>query len=358
MTGDERGEPMKAVSLAYSRSEVNKAGDLLRSLDSPLEQRQWAAVVLGNWRAVHYYPINTFQATLRHRLKAIDRDALVAQRLKRFPTIVVKLRRFPDMELSRMQDIGGLRAVVGSLEQVQKLHDSYKYGHLDHGLVNEKNYIDQPKSSGYRGIHLVYRYHNDRTPDYDGLYIEIQLRTRKQHAWATAVETMGIFLNSALKSSEGPDSWLDFFALTGSAFARLEGTNAVPGFENLTSTETFQAVAQKSRQLKVREKLTGFGIATEAIHRDKGNGSYYLLVLDPENKSVLLRPYGKDRYDVATADYLREEESIIRTESQKQAVLVATASVAALESAYPNFFLNTREFLRILREIENKADRA
>ncbi len=45
------------------------------------------------------------------------------------------------------------------------------------------------------------------------LLIELQLRTRLQHEWATAVETMGTFLQSSLKSSQGPEEWLDFFSL-------------------------------------------------------------------------------------------------------------------------------------------------
>jgi ppGpp synthetase/RelA/SpoT-type nucleotidyltranferase len=97
---------MKLIDLEYTRSEVNRAGNLFR--DSSLTSVEWAFDVLDNWRAVHNYPINTFQATLRHRLKDIDKQALVAQRLKRIPSIVDKLRRESKMQLARMQDIGGL----------------------------------------------------------------------------------------------------------------------------------------------------------------------------------------------------------------------------------------------------------
>ena len=55
--------------------------------------------------------------------------------------------------------------------------------------MGETDYVRKPKTSGYRGIHLVYRYHNDRKTIYNGLQIEPQLRTRRQHAWATAVDT-------------------------------------------------------------------------------------------------------------------------------------------------------------------------
>lgn len=112
----------------YSRTQVSKAGDILTALSkdpaTDLDLDEWlhAYEVLANWRACHGYPINTFQATLRTRLKKIDEAALVAQRLKRTPSILNKLRRFKGMNLARMQDIGGLRAVVGSVRHLAVLN--------------------------------------------------------------------------------------------------------------------------------------------------------------------------------------------------------------------------------------------
>jgi hypothetical protein len=345
---------MKTVDMKYSRGDVNRAGDIFRNAASSGEERLWAAKVLGDWRAGHNYPINTFQATLRQKLKAIDEKALVAQRLKRIPSIISKLRRFPDMQLARMQDIGGLRAVVGNLRRVEALYENYRKSRFAHTLVNERDYIEGPKPSGYRSVHLVYRYNNALAPQYNGLLIELQIRTRQQHAWATAVETVGIFLEYALKSSEGPDEWLNFFSLTGSAFAHLERRSRVPGYEGMSRPETFRAVAEKAQELKVRQKLTGFAAAIKVIHADDRKGTYYLLVLEPSTTTIRFRAYSKERFDVATADYLKAEEQIV-SGSQQQAVLVATASVEALRRAYPNFFLDTDEFLKILKTIEERA---
>ena len=48
--------------------------------------------------------------------------SLVAQRLKRTPSIVEKLRRFESMSLDRMQDIGGLRVIVPEIDNVYRLY--------------------------------------------------------------------------------------------------------------------------------------------------------------------------------------------------------------------------------------------
>ena len=98
-----------------------------------------------------------------------------------------------------MQDIGGVRTIVGSIEQVRELQAAYKSSRFKHQLVSEKDYIAEPKCDGYRSVHLVFRYVNKRAPDYNGLSVEMQIRTKLQHAWATAVETMGTFLGQAHK---------------------------------------------------------------------------------------------------------------------------------------------------------------
>ncbi len=344
---------MNNNNLPYSKNDINKAGGILLDPTSSRQATFWAAEVLSSWRSRHSYPINTFQATVRKKLLPIDNKALVSQRLKRIPSIIDKLRRFNTMKLSQMQDIGGLRAVVSNLKQVDALYKSYKTSHFQHQLINEKDYISDPKSSGYRSVHLVYKYYRPKTPEYNGLMLELQIRTRLQHAWATAVETMGTFIDHALKSSEGPEDWLNFFALAGSAFAHLEKRKLVPGYESMTRDETYQAVADKTKQLKVHENLRAYSIAVNAIHTDKRRGSYYLIVLDPVKRSVQYRAYSKERLNEATADYLKAEEQIVDG-SQQQAVLVSTDSVEALKRAYPNYFLDTHEFLKIIKQIEDK----
>jgi putative GTP pyrophosphokinase len=212
------------ISNKFSKNEVNRAGEILRNEEQGVDELTWAEEVLENWRGRHAYPINTFQATLRNKLKIIDKKALIAQRLKRSPSIVSKLQRFLKMQLSRMQDIGGLRAVVNDIKNARELEENYKKSHFQHELVGEKDYISCPKKTGYRGIHLIYRYKNRNVPEYDGLQLELQIRTQLQHIWATSVETVGTFLNNSLKSSEGPKAWLSFFALIGSAFAISDKT--------------------------------------------------------------------------------------------------------------------------------------
>ena len=342
---------MAFVELHYSKSQVNKAGEILVAPEtfSP-EEQEWAGTVLSNWRACHLYPINTFQATLRQKLKKIDEQAIVAQRLKRAPSIVLKLRRFDGMQLARMQDIGGLRAVVRSVARTRRLEDAYRNSQFNHELTSSKNYVDEPKADGYRSIHLIYRYANDRAPAYNGLSLELQLRTQLQHAWATAVETMGTFLGQALKSGQGEGHWRGFFATASAALAILERTAPVPGFEGHTRDDVFAEVARAENELRVLEKLEGFAVAADRITTLRGKGAYHLIVLDSVERTVSIQPYAIARLEEANRDYAAVEQ---RTKAGEaiEAVLVSAGPVDALKKAYPNYFLDTQAFVTQIRNV-------
>jgi len=342
---------------SYSRNEVNKAGRMLVAPNAAPDDWVWAYDVLTNWRASHGYPINTFQATWRSKLKRIDDTALIAQRLKRTPSILSKLRRIRSMSLARMQDIGGLRAVTGSMAKLRLLRTDYKRSHFTHELIREDDYVAKPKASGYRSVHLVYRYRLDSAPDYSGLLVELQFRTRLQHAWATAVETMGTFLNHSLKSSEGPAVWLKFFSLCSSAFAYVEHTTRVPGFVSLSRNQTFMKTATESHRLSVPETLQAYSSAVNAIPGGIQRAAYYLVILDVEAKSVSVESFSREQLESANRRY-SEVEKNLGTDGARQAVLVSAGSVEALRRAYPNYFLDTDEFLYHLSRLKLAATEA
>jgi hypothetical protein len=294
--------------------------------------------------------MNTFQATLRAKLRNAFGTTIVAQRLKRAPSIIFKLQRFDGMQLARMQDIAGLRAVLTSVRRVRALEKNYRTSTFAHELTNSKNYIDQPKDDGYRGVHLIYRYVNSRAPAYNGLSLELQLRTQRQHAWATAVETMGTFLGQALKAGQGDQEWRKFFAQAGAALAVIEGTAPVPGFEKKERVEVFADVAATESRLHVLQRLQGFAIAADRITTERGQGAYHLIVLDSAERTVTIRPYAVASLEQATLDYAAVEE---RTKAGEpvEAVLVSAGPIAALRQAYPNYFLDTQSFVAVMNYV-------
>jgi ppGpp synthetase/RelA/SpoT-type nucleotidyltranferase len=101
-----------------------------------------------------------FRHTIDRKLKKHNINALVSQRLKRIPSIVKKLEIQENMQLSRMQDIGGLRIVVDTIQEANLIRDEIKkvekHRNFKFTFANEKNYIETPADSGYRSIHMVF----------------------------------------------------------------------------------------------------------------------------------------------------------------------------------------------------------
>lgn len=340
---------MSFITPKYSRKKVNKAGLLLANSDSiSPEEFEWASSVLANWRTAHGHPINTFQATLRDRLKRIDDNAIVAQRLKRAPAIVEKLKRFDGMKLARMQDIGGLRAIVGSVKQVRRLEQLYRFGRFKHQLVDVDDYIDEPKKDGYRSLHMVFRYHSDIAPEYNGLNVELQLRTNQQHAWATAVETMGTYLGQSIKAGGGDADWREFFELTGAGLAFLEGTPLPIKYRDIPPRDIFDMIYGLETELGVLRKLKSFSIATDQI--SKIRGAYHLLVLDSKSMALSIKPFSKDKLEQAV-DELKSIESGLEKGGDIEAVIVSAGPVSDLNRAYPNYFLDTHAFIRVVQNM-------
>lgn len=344
---------MAWVTPQYSKKKVMKAGSALFDDQASDETFEEALLILNNWRSSHSYPVNTFQASLRSKLKSLGIKGIVAQRLKRIPSIVAKLERFPGMSLARMQDIGGLRAVVPSIKSVYRLRESYFQSKWDHILVSEYDYIQEPKDSGYRGIHLVYRYNNRKgdAKAYEGLQLEIQIRNEVQHAWATAVETAGVFLNQALKSSVGNARWLEFFQYASSSFALMEDCEVLLAHRHLSKLELLKATIDLANELEVIDKLNVYNSIVEELHHTQDEKThYYLMELNSQTRNVSVNGYSREELPKATNEYL-EREKASKDNDNIQIVLVAAQSVAALKKAYPNYFLDTGRFVARIRRI-------
>jgi len=248
-----------------------------------------------------------------------------------------------------MQDIGGCRAVVNDVSDISRLTRSLKESRMKHILKREFDYISVPKNSGYRGIHLIYRYNSDRSEIYNKMQIEIQIRSVIQHAWATAVETVGTFLKSSLKASQGPDEWLDFFEYASSAFSRLEGTPR--RHSSMSDAEIAAHLSRKVRSLQVRSRLQKYGNALRLVENLSDTDSrYFLMLLEPKTRELSITSYKASELAKANDEYIRLEQKYSAAEGY-EVVLVAAESVFLLRQAYPNYFLDTKMFLELIDQV-------
>jgi hypothetical protein len=246
-----------------------------------------------------------------------------------------------------MQDIGGCRAVVSHVQQVYRLVGLYKASGMKHELVRVTDYIEHPRDTGYRSVHLIYRYHSDKSKQmYNGLRIEMQLRSRLQHAWATAVETIGEFIGQALKSNLGEKPWLRFFQLMASAIALEEKTATVPGTPT-NPADLKRELRESARTLNVEGTLRAFGNLVETRVGTTG-ADLFLIATNPLAKSVQVTGFLRTQSEKAMEQYADIEKSFTGTPGA-QVVLVSVDSIDKLRRAYPSYFLESSVFLGALK---------
>lgn len=353
----------------HSRSAVDKAGRTLASTRNADEFDDTAWELLGNWRASHAFPLNSITVSLKGKVSRLGLNAVVVQRLKRSRSILAKLSR-DSMRLTQMQDIGGCRAVVPTVEDVYNLRDKFYRSRSKHVLVSEDDYIANPKTSGYRGVHLVYRFLSAVKPEYNNLLLEVQLRSTVQHAWATAVETVGAVVGQALKSSQGESLWLSYFQLASLALEYSE-TPAFGRSPLLSRGQVARELEGLNSRLEVKKKLTAYRAALRATEQPKAKtAGYFLLVLLPDEPGLQVFSFARDEAEVAQREYQRYERQLpvksrqmslfpeLADYSGAQVVLVGAESFRSIREAYPNYYLDTEQFMSLVSRFVQRYRRA
>jgi ppGpp synthetase/RelA/SpoT-type nucleotidyltranferase len=352
---------MKYEKLKYSSKDINSAGEILKNKNSSKENTDRALKILNNFRASHSYPLHIFQVNLKNNSLRRDKKALISQRLKRVSSVIKKLNRVygnnSSIRLFQIQDIAGCRTVVKNYSLAEELFEFYIKGrNLKHNFIKSNDYVTYPKDDGYRSFHIVYEFKSDKAKkDYNGRRIEIQIRTQLQHLWATAVETVDFFTRQHLKLSEGNPEWEEFFRLVSSAFAIKENcpiVNKTPS----NKKELYSKIREKEKQLDVINKLTKWDDALRLIDEKQlknKEARFFLLELDISREDLFIQTYKANEEEEATKEYAKLEKKY-KDQKDYDIVLVGVDAAKDLKKAYPNYFIDTKDFVKELKEVLGK----
>jgi hypothetical protein len=336
-----------------TRSQIKAIGKRLRETQPGEELRPSDLAKLNDWRAHHAPTLNYFADLLKEialSQKLTNDQFTITQRLKRMQSIILKLKRYTEMQLSMMDDIGGGRIVLPDEKEVYKFTDHLKQRKFKHKFIKINNYISNPKSDGYRSIHLVYRI--EKTPH---IFIEIQVRSHLQHIWATGVEVFGTLIDTSFKSGEGNNQWKEFFRLLSSWFATQEKSPVLKEHEHYSQTQIREQLIKKIRNLNIIEQLHAYTSMFTSNWRDersKGrSGKYALLTLNTNDNTTKVTIYAENKLHQALVDYSIMENEHSRSNNKMNTVLVNLGHMEQLERAYPNYFMDTKILSTYLSKI-------
>lgn len=336
--------------MRYSRHKLDKAGQALIGTDPFL--RKEALTIIQEWREDFFHVLQELNSQL---LKFFGSHGVVfsisSMRIKRMTSIEAKLRNnvSKGTKLGGLQDIGGIRFVfdtIGQLDKVSKLLDDFVPE--DFERIRSHNYVEAPKESGYRSIHYVYKYH-DEDPLYDGLSIELQVRTKMQHSWAMAVETASLISQTSLKADiDDGSEWRGFFKLVSALFAKEEGKPVYKDYDDYDD-ERFCTEYFQYERYRLTDQLRALRV-TVSHDFDKVKDGYCVLTIDFVNKIVHALTFPRQEENKAVSLFSQIEHTINKDEA---ALMVGIEDMREIREAYPSYFLDTKSFLQFLSSFDS-----
>lgn len=336
--------------MKYSRKSLDKAG--VELLD-PFARTQ-AIEKVGDWRSLHLPILREFVEKLTQYLNENNVPfSFYSQRIKRMTSIINKLQNNPKMGLGGLQDIGGARFVFNTIDELECCKKALEIFTPANFTLNKTNdYIQKPKQSGYRSIHYVYKYHSD-DKDYDGIQIELQIRTRLEHSWAMAVETASLISRTSLKANIDDGSvWREFFKCVSAIFAQREGKPVESEFVSYTHDRYCKLYnTYVSKKLPDQLRALRVTVNWDKLYEDATDG-YCVLSINFIQRVVSYKIYPSENEDKAVSTFSQLEKSV---DSNEAVLLVSIAKMIELRDAYPSYFLDTEGFLQALSEFEESC---
>jgi len=288
----------------------------------------------------------------------------MAKRLKRTPSIVNKLKILRGkLQLTTMNDIAGCRVILSNKKKVYKLKKLLLKKTVFELRID---YIQTPRDSGYRSLHLIGKFSNENQNTH---YVELQIRTLVQHYWATAVEIVDLFTNQSIKSNMGNKQWEAWFQHLSELFAIFEENpylhssnvelNAkhykdafIQDRNEALNFSLFQ-IYSLNKKLNIIKKFQLFtksiNIANEQLKNITQKG-FVLIVIDQleDNRySINSEFFLETEFKKANEKYLEAEKNTLNSNHYVTA-FVATNAIGGIREAYPNYFADSTNFLEYL----------
>ena len=331
------------------------AGDLIWT-DETAESIRQVFRIANNYRDSHALPMHKIRRALAAQIRR-ERVApgFTVARLKRMPSIRRKLRAISS-NLNQIQDLAGCRAVLESIDDVNKVVEAMRTLST-HVLHREDPYITQPKPDGYRSYHMVFKFRGRGDEEvYNDRRVEIQIRTRLQHSWATAVEAVGLFRGEDMKAGQGSPEWRTLFRLMSAEFMLSEGCAQEDDGRD-SRLEEIKALNAQLNAIQSLEDLRQAVKTTDSYVFDPRNKpDYFLIQYNRAQNVVSVR--GQYGPMVAVESYDRAESPDATSSSNGfNTVLVEVDEIENLKAAYPNYFGDVELFKTRLAEIAGREGR-
>ncbi|KFI44755.1 RelA/SpoT domain-containing protein [Bifidobacterium bohemicum] len=296
-------------------------------------------------------------------------DATVVFRLKRMSSIIAKLQRPAHYRLDELDDIGGCRIIVDTIERVNEIVKDIEQSRVltVDGPQVKKDYIASPELSGYRGVHIIVRLEHEGKVH----RVEIQVRTKLQHLWATSLEAEARHHNPLLKTGIPLEQYEDDDAQRAEFFMLVSDYLCIREKTRLREDSRLDVERDEN---SIRELLGGIGLASDI--RDElrlfseeniltlsdskdsdevASQGFVLLDFDFGAQTLKKEYFERDDLMAAVDAYDNEEKEFVTEDNSRpwgrDVVLIAADREQDIPKAFPNYFGGDDEFIQIVCEL-------
>jgi len=247
------------------------------------------------------------------------------------------------MQLSRMDDVAGCRLIFPDIAALQRFRSTFhdaRFHHERKNDIDKYDYIQHPKATGYRGIHDVYTYdvNSESGRALKGVMVEIQYRTRIQHAWATAVEVIGFITESQPKFEEGDTRYQSAMALASEILARAFEDQVGP-FPQNSDSDVVREFLALDQDLGLLNMLRGLNAADTAVSTKRNT----ILIFDMSG-NLDVRTF-QDAPEALRTLFELEKEG-----AYQDIVLVKADTSEEVRFAFKNYFTDASDFIEMVEE--------
>lgn len=327
--------------MAISKAKIDKAGlaltkseDEIENIDEYLELEQ----VFDDYRKSHLQPLTETTLELQKWLSNYGTSYYIAQRLKRKPQIIRKLKRL-SVRLTQLQDIGGSRIIVESNKDVNKLRSFIldKLGkQKDIELVRETDYREKGRDdTGYRALHLIL--------NLSGQKLELQIRSQIQHYWAESIERASVVYGYHLKEKEGDPIVIQYFKALSDIFSEIESKREPTQIQKIEMDRLSNAaerIIMSSDSNKVLNSYVNEDIikTLTAIESHKGIGfNNWIIIFNWNIGSFVSWDIVSRDPDTAIKAYV-ENEKRFPAHDGYEVVLIGSSDVKTVRQTHSHYF--------------------
>ena len=296
-----------------SQKQINKIGKRFR--DSIHDENDFN--LLEDFKKSYDEHLISYSSKISKDLNKFEINYVMAGRLKRTISIIRKLQRPKNkgMDLTRMSDIAGIRIIVETLKDQEKMLNFLK---KNYDVEKIYNYVETDQD--YKSIHLIIKENTQKL-------IEVQIRTLAQQTWADESEEFG----EQAKQGFMKDEVGKYLSLLSNLMYRIDKG------EEIEQNKIDNHLLDLKSPIKGKFQIIKREFKVKFNYHEKPQ--YFLIVYDRDDSTLV----SKDMFEMSQRneifDLYKYKSNILDENKFEIIFFVSSLSDNALRVSHPRFFI-------------------